>query len=137
MPEAVYKILLIDDDPDFLEAAKAVLESKPDYEVVTASDGIIGLQMAKDKKPDLIILDVIMPAKDGFAVAKQLKEDAELQKIPIIMLTAFSQKVSETAISVAQGMSLEAEDYLEKPVSPQELLQRVDRLIERATSVDC
>jgi len=133
MTKAVHKILLIDDDPDFVKASKAVLEFRGDYEVITASDGVVGLQMAKEAKPDLIILDVIMPAKDGFTTARQLKEDAELQDIPILMLTAFSQKVSETSISVAQGMGLEAEDYLEKPVAPQELLQRVNKLIQKGT----
>ena len=129
MGKAMSKILLIDDDLDFVEATKTVLESRPGYEVITARDGVLALQMARDEKPDLIILDVIMPYKDGFTAAKQLKRDPELQKIPIIMLTSFSQRVSEVNISIHEGMTLEAEDYLEKPVSPQELLRRVDKLL--------
>jgi two-component system alkaline phosphatase synthesis response regulator PhoP len=126
----MYKILLVDDDPDFVAATKIVLESRPDYKVLTASDGVFGLSTARAEKPDLIILDVIMPFEDGFTTAKQLKADPELRRIPVIILTSFSSRMGDTDISVAQGMELEAEDYVEKPVTPQELLQRVDRLLQ-------
>ena len=128
--EFVYKILLVDDDPDFVAATKMVLESRPDYKLFTASDGVFALSTARAERPDLIILDVIMPFEDGFTVAKELKADPELSKIPIIILTSFSRRMGETNISVAQGMELEAEDYVEKPVIPQELLRRVDRLLK-------
>ena len=82
------KILIIDDDVDFVEATKIVLESKP-YEVVVAHEGEEGLRKVVEEKPDLIILDVIMPIKDGFTVAEQLKKDPQLSKIPVIMLTGF------------------------------------------------
>jgi two-component system alkaline phosphatase synthesis response regulator PhoP len=126
----MYKILLVDDDPDFVAATKTVLESRSGYKVLTASDGVFGLLIAKAGKPDLIILDVIMPFEDGFTAARQLKAVPELSKVPIIMLTSFSQRMGETDVSVAQGMELEAEDYVEKPVSPQELLRRVDKLLK-------
>jgi DNA-binding response OmpR family regulator len=125
----MYKILVIDDDTDFVAATKMVLESRPDYQVLTANNGVFGLPIARAEKPDLIILDVIMPFEDGFTTSRQLKADPELKKIPIIMLTSFSQRMGETDVSVAQGMDLEAEDYVEKPVSPQQLLDRVDRLL--------
>jgi CheY-like chemotaxis protein len=124
------KILLVDDDKDFVEATRLVLESKP-YEVVVAYDGDEGLAKARKEKPDLIILDIIMPVKDGFSAAEQLKKDPELKKIPVIMLTSFSEKVGETSLSVSQGLALEAEDYVDKPVSPQELLRRVERLLKK------
>ena len=127
---AMYKILLVDDDPAFVTATKAVLESRSDYKLFSASDGVFTLSTAKAEKPDLIILDVIMPFEDGFTVARELKADPELGKIPIIILTSFSYRMGETDISVAQGMELEAEDYIEKPVSPQELLRRVNRLLK-------
>jgi len=127
---AMYKILLVDDDPDFVAATKTVLESRSDYKVLTASDGVFGLSTAKAEKPDLIILDVIMPFEDGFTAARELKADPELSKIPVIILTSFSRRMGETDVSVAQGMELEAEDYVEKPVSPQELLQKVDQLLK-------
>jgi two-component system alkaline phosphatase synthesis response regulator PhoP len=126
----MYKILLVDDDPDFVAAGKTVLESRPNYKVLTASDGVFGLLIAKAEKPDLIILDVIMPFEDGFTAARELKAVPELSKIPVIILTSFSQRMGETDVSVAQGMELEAEDYVEKPVSPQELLRRVDKLLK-------
>jgi len=131
MLKETYKILVIDDDPDFLEAAEIALKSKSNYEVITATDGNIGLQMAKEAKPDLILLDVIMPVEDGFTAAKKLKGDPQLQDIPIALLTSFSQRVGETNIAMSQGMDLEAEDYIEKPVHPQELLLRVEKLLQR------
>lgn len=124
----VAKILLVDDDPDFVAATKTVLESKP-YEVVVASEGDEGLKKAKAEKPDLILLDVIMPLKDGFMVAEQLKKDPQLRKIPVIILTSFAQRKGETSVAQAQGMALEAEDYIDKPVTPQELLKRIDKFI--------
>jgi len=126
----VYKILLVDDDQDFVAATKMVLESRSDYKVLTASDGAFGLPIAKAEKPDLIILDVIMPFEDGFTTAKQFRADPEVSGIPIIILTSFSQRIGETYISLSQGMNLNAEDYIEKPVSPDELLRRVDRLLK-------
>jgi DNA-binding response OmpR family regulator len=130
MGKATYKILLVDDDPDFVAATKMVLESRSDYKIMTGSDGVFALSSARAEKPDLIILDVIMPFEDGFTAARELKADPELSKIPIIILTSFSHRKGETDVSVAQGMELEAEDYVEKPVSPQELLRRVDKLLQ-------
>ncbi len=124
------KILLIDDDADFVEATKLVLESKP-YEIITAFDGTQGIIKAKKEKPDLIILDIIMPVKNGFNAAEELKKDPELQKIPVIMLTSFSQKVSETNLSRGQGLLLDTEDYIDKPVAPEELLKRVEKQLMR------
>ena len=125
----MHKILLIDDDPDFVASTRMVLESRHDYKVLTASDGVFGLAIARAERPDLIILDVIMPFEDGFDTARELKNDPALSQIPIMMLTSFSQRKGETDVSVAKGMELEAEDYLEKPVEPQELLRRVDKII--------
>jgi two-component system alkaline phosphatase synthesis response regulator PhoP len=123
------KILLIDDDKDFVEATKLVLESKP-YEVITAYNGSEGLKQAKTEKPDLIILDVIMPVKDGFNAAEELKKDPELNKIPVIMLTSFADRRGETSLSVSQGLTLDTEDYIDKPVAPEELLKRVEKLLK-------
>jgi len=125
------KILLIDDDVDFVEATKIVLESKP-YEVVVAYEGEEGLRKAREEKPDLVILDVIMPVKDGFTAAEQLKKDPQLNKIPILMLTAFAEKGGETSIATSRGLTLEAEDYIDKPVSPEELLRRVEKHLKQA-----
>jgi DNA-binding response OmpR family regulator len=90
------------------------------------------LAIARAEKPDLIILDIIMPFEDGFTAAGQFNADPEMAGIPIIILTNFTQRMAETDISVAQGMELEAEDYIEKPVSPGELLLRIDRVLKRS-----
>ena len=129
----MYKILLVDDDPDFVAVTKMVLESRPDYEVLTASDAVFGYPIARAEKPDLIILDIIMPFEDGFTAARQFKTDPEVSSIPVIILTSFSSRIGETDISMAEGMDLDAEDYIEKPVSPVELLGRVDKLLKKGT----
>ncbi|MBA7705844.1 Alkaline phosphatase synthesis transcriptional regulatory protein PhoP [subsurface metagenome] len=124
------KILLIDDDVDFVESTKTVLESKP-YEVIVAHEGDEGLRKAREENPDLILLDVIMPIKDGFTAAEQLKKDPQLSKIPVLMLTAFAAKGGETSIPVSRGYTLETEDYIDKPVSPEELLARVEKFLKK------
>jgi DNA-binding response OmpR family regulator len=101
------------------------------YNCAYASDSVFGLAIARAEQPDLIILDVLMPFEDGFDTAREFKADPDLSKIPIMMLTSFSQRKGETDVSVAQGMELEAEDYVEKPVEPQELLRRVDKLLKK------
>ena len=123
------KILLVDDDPIFVEATRTILESR--YRVITAHDGEEGLEKARKEKPDLILLDIIMPAKDGFHVCRQLKKDRQLANIPVIMLTSFTQHRGGTNIPVAAGLELEAEGYVEKPVSPEELLKQVGSMLKK------
>lgn len=124
------KILLIDDDADFTAATRAVLENEP-YEVSIARNGDDGLKKARQEKPDLVLLDIIMPVKDGFTAAEQFKKDPELSQIPVIMLTSFSTRGAGTSIPRGRGLSLESEDYLEKPVSPTELLAKVKGYLKR------
>ena len=126
------KILLVDDDPDFVEATKIVLESAP-YDVAVAYNGDEALQKVSEGNPDLIILDIIMPEQDGFKVCEALKSDPELAQIPVIMLTSLSQRMGETAFSLTDGMMLEADDYVDKPVTPDELLNCVKKFLERRT----
>jgi len=124
------KVLLIDDDKDFVDATRTVLESK--YEVIVAYEGEAGIRKAGEAKPDLIILDVIMPGKDGFTAAEQLKKNPDLSKIPVIMLTAYSQMGGETSVPISSGLTLEADDYIDKPVTPGELLKRVEKQLKKA-----
>jgi len=124
------KILLIDDDPDFVSATKAVLESK--YQVITAYNGDDGLKKVVDEKPDLIILDVIMPGKDGFTVCKELKEDPHyyfFSKIPVLLLTVFPHGIEETGVPLIAGANTEADGYVQKPVEPVELLRQAEELL--------
>jgi len=124
------KILLVDDDADFVESTRIVLESKP-YDVIVANNGDEGIKKAREASPDLIILDIIMPVKDGFTAAEQLKKDPQLSRIPTIMLTAFAEKHAEASMPVSRGFTLEAEDYIEKPVTPEELLARVEKQLKK------
>jgi len=125
------KILLIDDDPDFVEATKAVLEGK--YQVITAYNGDDGLKKVVEERPDLIILDVVMPGKNGFAVCKELKTDPRyhfFSKIPVLMLTVYPDDREKAGLSLREGMIMEAEDYIQKPVKPEELLRRAEELLK-------
>jgi CheY-like chemotaxis protein len=124
------KILIVDDDADFVESTKMVLESKP-YDVVVAVNGEEGLRKAAEEKPDLILLDVIMPVKDGFTAAEQLKKDPKLAKIPVLMLTSYSSMGGGTAIPRGSGYALDAEDYIDKPVSPENLLKTVEKQLKK------
>jgi CheY-like chemotaxis protein len=124
------KILLVDDDADFVDSTKVVLESKP-YEVIVAVNGDEGLRKAREENPDLILLDIIMPVEDGFTAAEQLKKDPQLAKIPVLMLTSYSTRGAETSIPRSRGYELEAEDYIDKPVSPQNLLAIVDKYLKK------
>lgn len=123
------KILLVDDDQDFVASTKTVLESKP-CEVIVAYNGEEGITKARETKPDLIILDIIMPMKDGFTAAEQFKKDPELKNIPIIMLTSYSTQHGTTGIPISSGFTLEAEDYIEKPIQPDVLLSLVEKYIK-------
>ena len=124
------KILLIDDDHDFIEATKTILESKP-YEVIVASAGDEGLKKARTENPDLVLLDIIMPGTDGFSAAEQFKKDPELSKIPVVMLTSYAERRSGTGIPVSKGFQLEAEDYVEKPISPEELFDIIEKNLKK------
>ena len=73
-----------------------------------------------------------MPVKDGFTTAEQLKADPRLSKIPVLMLTSFTERGGETSIPTSRGLTLEAEDYIDKPISPEDLLKRVENYLKRA-----
>jgi len=126
------KILLVDDDPDFIEATKIVLESK--YQIAIAYNGIDGLNKVVEERPDLIILDVIMPEKNGFEVCKELKENPYyhfFSKIPVLLLTTFPTGHGDTNIPIMEGVTTEAEGYVQKPVSPEDLLKQAEELLKK------
>ena len=127
------KILVIDDDPDVHTVVKKILEPKS-YEVVSAYDGDEGLRKVVEERPDLIILDVIMPGKHGFEVCHELKTDEKyhfFSNIPVLMLTVYPEDREKMHLSMREGMMMEAEDYLQKPVDPQELVKRVEDLLKK------
>ena len=124
------KILVIDDDPDILDALAMILESQS-YQVFTARDGIEGLANLKAEKPDLMILDLLMPKMDGFAVCKELQDPrwSKFKDMPILILTSVREDASRRRYELETGLELNVDDYVEKPISPDILLQRVERLI--------
>lgn len=122
------KILMVDDDKVLVSATKTVLESNG-YQVSTAYDGDEGLAKAKSEKPDLIILDIIMPTRDGFTVCEQIKNDPEIEKIPVLIMTTFARDKGKTNIPASAGLSLEAEGYIDKPVSPEQLLSLMKKML--------
>ena len=124
------KILIVDDDPDLVEAVTMILESKK-YDVAAAYGGLEGLEKARTEKPDLIVLDVMMPDKDGYAVCKEMKADPQLKKIPILLLTAVVSKIPTTHYTQQMGMETEADDYMDKPVEPAELVNRIEVLLAK------
>jgi DNA-binding response OmpR family regulator len=124
------KILIVDDDPDLVEAVTMILESKH-YKVAAAYGGIEGLQKAKTENPDLIVLDVMMPDKDGYAVCKELKANPALNRIPILLLTAVISKIPTTRYTQQMGMETEADDYIDKPVEPEVLVKRIEALLAK------
>lgn len=124
------KILIVDDDPDLVEAVTMILETK-NYNVAAAYGGLEGLQKARTENPDLIVLDVMMPDKDGYAVCKELKADPQLSKIPVLLLTAVVSKIPTTRYTQQMGMETEADDYIDKPVEPEVLVKRIEMLLSK------
>jgi two-component system alkaline phosphatase synthesis response regulator PhoP len=124
------KILLVDDDPDLVNAVRMILEAK-NYQVAAAYGGVEGLEKARTEKPDLIVLDVMMPDKDGYVVCKELKADPQLSRIPVLLLTAVVSHISTTRFTQQMGLETEADDYIDKPVEPEVLVKRIETLLSK------
>jgi DNA-binding response OmpR family regulator len=121
-------VLIVDDDPDLVETVAMLLESKG-YEVGKAYDGIEGEEAIKKRHPDVVVLDVMMPRKNGYQLCKELKANEATRGIPILLLTAVGDAVPTTSYSHYEGMSTEAEDFLPKPVDAHTLVEAVERLL--------
>ena len=117
-------ILLVDDDPDFVEAVKVIVE-KAGYDVRVAYDGQEGIDAVKEKMPDLIVLDVMMPVMNGHEACAKLKGNAETAEIPIILLTAVADRVTTSTYTHRDMLESEADDYIPKPVEPNDLLELI------------
>ncbi|MEE8180051.1 MAG: response regulator [bacterium] len=118
-------ILIVEDDPQTVKLIKFILE-KEDYSTISAKDGEEGLQMAREKKPDLIVLDLMLPGMDGYRVCEILKANPVTKEIPIIVLTAL-----DTGVDFEKALEKKADWYITKPFEPQHLLKRVNYLIEK------
>jgi len=119
------KILLVDDETDVLDAVKKRLEAN-DYEVITAQDGEMALNKAREENPDLIILDLMLPKLDGYKVCRLLKFDSKYEDIPIIMFTARGEESDEKL-----GSEVGADAYIVKPFEPEALLSKVEELTNK------
>jgi len=119
------RILLVEDEKDMVYAVTLQLEANG-YEVLSAYDGREGLGKAKKEKPDLIILDLMLPKMDGYKVCGLLKADTRYTKIPIVMFTARAQESD-----IKLGEELGADAYITKPFEPQVLLSKIRELLEK------
>ena len=117
------KILIADDKLEVVELLRATLEGE-DYRIISASDGKEALEKIGKEKPDLVLLDIVMPKMDGFEVLSEVKRDPKTKEIPVIMLTAKGQKGDEE-----KGRRLGAEGYVIKPFSPSHLLRKIEEVL--------
>jgi CheY-like chemotaxis protein len=125
------KILIVDDDPDMRLAIGSVLRSRS-YDVIEAGDGEEALRKLKEEKPDIMLLDLLMPKMDGFAVVKELKNTQEsYSKIPILIISSIREEASHRRYELEVGHELDVDEYIEKPIEPFILLERVQRLLSK------
>ena len=119
------KILIIEDDP-FISSMYATKFEHEGYTVATAADGELGLSMIKTEKPDLILLDILLPKMNGFEILKNSKQDPEIKDIPVILLTNLNQKNE-----IEQGLAMGASDYLIKAhFTPAEVIKKIQEIIK-------
>lgn len=124
------KVLVVDDEPDIVEILAYNLE-KEGYEVASAHDGISAVKTAAKFKPDLILLDIMMPRQDGVETCRQIREIPELKNTFILFLTARSEEYSEVA-----AFEVGADDYINKPIKPRALMSRIAALFRRDLQKD-
>lgn len=125
MEPSDFSILLVDDEPDIIEFVSYNLK-REGYQVITASNGEEGLQQAKEHKPNLILLDVMMPGMDGIETCDHIRKDSALQNTLIAFLTARGEDYSQVA-----GFNAGGDDYITKPIKPKVLLSRIKALLRR------
>ena len=122
-PEAT--VLVVDDEPDLVELIEYALQTAG-FRVLTAADGAEGLAVAEAERPDVMVVDIMMPRMDGLELTERVRERAALRLTPILLLTARTEERDEIA-----GLAVGADDYLPKPVSPKRLVSRVKALLRR------
>lgn len=115
-------ILVVDDDTDLVEALAMKLESE-NFDVAKAYDGIEGFDKIKEQRPALIVLDVMMPRKDGYQLCEELKNDDNFKDIPVVLLTAVAEAVNSTNYTHMGGKTTLADDYVPKPIDLDKLME--------------
>jgi two-component system, OmpR family, response regulator VicR len=125
------RILCIEDEAEMIDLTRLVLE-REGFEVLGAVGGSRGLEIVKSEKPDLVLLDLMMPDIDGWEVYRQMKADEELAHIPVIVITAKAQSIDRVlGLQVAK-----VDDYITKPFGPKELLDSIHRILRNSTTSD-
>jgi len=122
----VNRVVCVEDEPEMIDLIRLIL-SRKGFEVIGANGGKQGLETIRDQKPDLVLLDLMMPDMDGWEVYQQMKADKEIADIPVIVVTAKAQSIDKVlGLHIAK-----VDDYISKPFSPQELLDSVDRILKK------
>jgi CheY-like chemotaxis protein len=126
------KVLIVDDDPDMRLAIASVLSSRS-YQIVEAGDGEEALRKLREEKPHIMLLDLLMPRMDGFAVIKEVKNnpDKGYPHIPILVISSIREEASHRRYELEMGHKLDVDDYIEKPIEPFVLLERVEKLLSK------
>ena len=118
------RVVCIEDEPEMIDLVRLILGRKG-FDVIGADGGVAGLETVKRERPDLVLLDLMMPDMDGWEVYQQIKADPELQEIPIVVVTAKAQSIDKVlGLHIAK-----VDDYITKPFSPQELLESVEKIL--------
>ena len=123
------RILVVDDEPDYAAIVQGNLE-KEGFDVDVAYNGIEGWDKVVANPPDGIVLDVMMPEKDGYELCSDIKGDDRFCNIPVVLLTAVASHVTSTRYTHADGMSTEADDYIAKPASAEDISRSLKRLLD-------
>lgn len=120
------KVVCVEDEPEMIDLIRLILGRKG-YEVIGAHGGLAAFEVIKESVPDLILLDLMMPDIDGWEVYQQIKADADLNKIPVVVVTAKAQSIDKVlGLHIAK-----VQDYISKPFSPQELINSVEQVLAR------
>ena len=119
------KILVVEDDPGALRLISYTLQAEG-YEVITATNGLQGLRKAQNDKPDLVVLDVMLPGIDGFEICHRLRADPGTARLPIMMLSAKARETDKTT-----GLNVGADDYLTKPADPSDIVSHIKALLAK------
>ena len=122
------RVLVVDDEPDLTILVKKYLK-EAGFDVEIAYNGVEAMEKVKANPPDAIVLDVMVPEKDGYETCAELKSDEKYADIPVLLLTAVADHVSSTRYSHFDGMSMEADDYLPKPASAEDICESIKSLI--------
>ena len=118
------RVVCIEDEPEMIDLVRLILGNKG-FEVIGANGGVEGLETVRREHPDLVLLDLMMPDMDGWEVYQQMKADADLREIPVIVVTAKAQSIDKVlGLHIAK-----VDDYITKPFGPQELLESVENII--------